>query len=521
MNDNKKYNILWVDDEVELFTPHVRILEKQGYTTHTVNNGHDAIALVEKKNYDLVLLDIMMPGKDGITVLEELKALNPSLPVVMITKSEDDLMIDSSLALRAEYFLVKPLQPRQLIAVCKKVLEQKYLVKSNYPPRYSKEVKYLKDLFVENTSSSWIEVAKKLSSWTSALSESTDQTLIDIHNEMRKEADSLFTNFITSEYRNWLESKSGPMLPHHFLERIICPLIGNKERVLWIIFDCMRVDQWMEISSILHEHFSITTDYYFSLIPSATPYSRNSFFSTMTPRDTVIKHPEFLSVLENPHQNRFEKDFLLSFFSAKTKNAASLVAYKKIINSTGEKSLLKEIKNLSKKSLVAVIIDFIDMLSHSISRNIVLEEMIQNISSLRKITGTWFSSSPLFKAMLKAREHNMTIVVTTDHGSIKVKRPAILKNARGNVSSNLRYKYGDNLSLQRNHKSRGIVIEDPESWGLPMHSDKTNYVISIHDSFLVYPTNPETYTRQYTGTIQHGGISLEEMVIPYAILKPR
>lgn len=517
----ESYKILWVDDEIDLLTPHVRILDKKGYKTTSVNNGDDAIALASQSSFDLILLDVMMPGKDGIRVLEELKSNQPNIPVVMITKSEDDNMIDASIALKAEDFLVKPLQPRQLLAVCKRILEGKRLVEANFPPRYAKEVQLLRELFSNQDWSSWIDAALKLFSWSNQLSESTDSALKEIHGEMKKEADEEFAHYFENYYPHLIHSPEGPIFSHTFFKRVVQPILESGEKVLWLILDCMRVDQWLEISQHLQNDFDVNTNYYFSLIPSATPYSRNALFNGKLPREIVQQYPDFLNILEKPHQNRFEKDFLYSNLRSVTKQPEKFSSYRKVINVEGEIKFLEEINSLKEKQLIGLVVDFIDLLSHSISRHVVLEEMIRNEESLKKITGTWFLNSPLFKALKLAKDMGMKIIITTDHGSIKVKTPAILKNARSDVSSNLRYKYGSDLNVQKNHCNRGIVLTNPEKWGLPKHTPRTNYVFAIHDTFLVYPTNPEVYTKQYRDTIQHGGISLEEVVIPYAICSPR
>ena len=515
------YKILWVDDEIDLLTPHVRILDKKGYHTSTVNNGDDAIAMAAQGSFDLILLDVMMPGKDGIRVLEELKSSQPNIPVVMITKSEDDNMIDASIALKAEDFLVKPLQPRQLLAVCKRILEGKRLVEANFPPRYAREVQLLRELFANQNWNSWIEAALKLFSWSNQLSESTDSALKDIHGEMKKEADEEFSHYFEKNYPDLIHSEQAPVFSHTFFKRIVKPLLDSGEKVLWVILDCMRADQWFEISRHLQNDFEIATNYYFSIIPSATPYSRNALFNGKLPREIVKQYPDFLNILEKPHQNRFEKDFLYSSLRSVTKQPEKISSYRKIINVEGELNFLEEIQSLKQKQLIGVVVDFIDLLSHSISRHVVLEEMIRNEISLKKITGTWFLNSPLFKALKLAKDMGMKIIITTDHGSIKVKTPAILKNARSDVSSNLRYKYGSYLDVQKNHQNRCIILTKPEQWGLPKHTPNTNYVFAIHDTFLVYPTNPEVYTKQYRDTIQHGGVSLEEVVIPYAVCSPR
>ncbi|MBN1620507.1 response regulator [candidate division WOR-3 bacterium] len=516
-----KYKIIWIDDEVELFEPHVRLLNKQNYEVKTSNNGYDAVSMIEKESFDLVFLDVMMPGKDGISVLDDIKSIKPALPVVMITKSEDEITVEESIALKADDYVVKPVQPSQLIAVCKKFLERGRLIDTRIPPRYTEELKSLKMNFESDDPMIWIETAKKINSWTLRLLESSDSMLREIHHDIRKEADLSFSSFLQRCYPDLITADDSPVFSHSFLEKVLLPLIDEKHSILFVIIDCMRSDQWTEISKFLEKSFSISSSYYYSIIPSATPYSRNSIFSGMTPDSTVAKFPEFLTILEQPHQNKFEKDFLLSFFRQVRGINDGDIIYKKILNKTGELSLLSEIEKMSSFLFSAVVVDFVDILSHSISRNPILEEMIHDEIALKKAAVTWFDNSPVMKTLIKAGELGMTVVITTDHGSVQVKTPAILKNAQGDVSANLRYKYGEKLNVIDKHRERAVVITDAKSWGLPSHGHKYNYVISTHDSFLVYPTNPEQYTKDYINTFQHGGISLDEVIIPYAVLKPR
>lgn len=516
-----KYKIIWIDDEVELFEPHIKLLNKQSYEVKTANNGYDAVSMIERESFDLVFLDVMMPGKDGISVLDDIKSLKPSLPVVMITKSEDEITVDESIALKADDYVVKPVHPSQLIAVCKKFLERERLIDTRIPPRYTEELKSLRAQFESENPFTWIDLAKKINTWTLRLLDSSDSLLREIHSDIRKEADLALSSFFQKFYPGMINDKNAPVLSHTFLERVLIPLYEEKPPLLFIIIDCMRSDQWTEISKFLEKYFSISSSYYFSILPSATPYSRNSIFSGMTPSATVTKFPEFLNILEQPHQNKFEKDFLLSFFRNVKGAKDTDILYKKILNKTAETNFLSEIQEISKTKFSAVVVDFVDILSHSISRNPILEEMIHDERALKSATITWFENSPLMKAIIKAGELGVTVVVTTDHGSIQVKTPSILKNAQGEVSSNLRYKYGEKLGVIDKHRERAVVISDPQPWGLPSHGHNFNYVISTHDSFLVYPTNPEQYTREYMNTFQHGGISLDEIVIPYAVLRPR
>lgn len=515
---NKKYKILWVDDEVELFTPFIKILEKKNYNIETINNGHDAIEIVKIKNFDLILLDVMMPGIDGIEVLKILKTIKPYLPVVMITKSEDELTVDESIAYQVDDYLVKPIHPRQLLAVCKKILKKDELIESFNASRYAKESTIVRNLFENDDFNSWIDIAIRLNRWSQDLSKSNDLALIEIHSEMRKEANINFKYFLQKQYPEWLASKNSPLLPHNFFDRIITPLIENEKKILWIIIDCMRMDQWLEISKFLKKQILHTTDYFCSHIPSATPFSRNGFFAGLTSRDIIRKYPELTKIFDELPQNRFEKDFLLTKFRNFSSYPDKHIVYRKILNIQNEKSVLKEFPTFTNKKLVVLVIDFIDMLSHSIKREPLLDEMIQNEISLKNITSTWFINSPIYKVLSQAIDKQMSIVITTDHGSIKVKSPAIMKNARGYVSPNLRYKHGSAITISKKHRDRVLNINDPESYGLYKHSPNTNFLISVHDSFLVYPTNPEQYSREYINTFQHGGISLEEMIIPYSII---
>ncbi|MBN1150112.1 response regulator [candidate division WOR-3 bacterium] len=516
-----KYKIIWIDDEVELFEPHIKLLQKQNYGVTTANNGHDAVSMIERESFDLVFLDVMMPGKDGISVLDDIKSLKPALPVVMITKSEDEITVDESIALKADDYVVKPVHPSQLIAVCKKFLERSRLMDTRIPPRYTEELKTLKSQIESEDPLVWIEVTKKINAWTLRLLESSDSLLREIHSDIRKEANIGLSSFFQKNYKDMINQDTFSVMSHTFMRNVLLPVLEDPSPLLLIIIDCMRSDQWKEISKFLEKYFSISTSHYFSILPSATPYSRNSLFSGMTPQETVLKFPEFLKILEQPHQNKFEKDFLLSFFRDVRGFKDQDISYKKILNKNGEINFLSEIQKTVKTKFSAVVVDFVDILSHSISRNPILEEMIPDETALKSAAITWFENSPLMQAMIKAGELGATIVVTTDHGSIQVKSPSILKNAQGEVSSNLRYKYGEKLGVIDKHRERAVVITDPYSWGLPSHRKNSNYVIAVHDSFLVYPTNPEQYTKDYMNTFQHGGISTDEIIIPYAVMKPR
>jgi CheY-like chemotaxis protein len=514
----EKKKILWVDDEIESLKPHILFLETKGFEVIQAISGDDALVEVRNKSFDLVLLDEMMPVKDGLTTLEEMKEIRPHLPVVMVTKSEEETLMDQAIGQKIDDYLVKPVIPSQILLVIKRILDSKRIISSSSMQRYIAEMRKVNDkLFGPMQPQDWIETAKMIASWNLQLDESNDPGLKETHEGTKKEWNTEFTRYFEKNYLNWLRSDDRPILSPDVVKTRLAPELKQKNKVLFLVVDCMRLDQWMLVEPMLAEFYNIERHDYFSILPSATPFARNALFAGMFPDDIHRVYPDNYKIQEEGSLNRYEAAFLEDNLKREGVRLSKSPKYVKIYNNTEGEELAKKASDFFDHQLITFVFNFLDILVHGRSNNVILKEIAGTEAAFRTLMKSWFVHSPLYSILKTFAARGFTAIVTSDHGSVLCKRGTVA-HGRRSTSTNLRYKYGDNLNSDKNDS---VMIKKPEQWRLPMFTMSTTYIIAKEDFYFVYPNNYNEMVRQFQNSFQHGGISLEEIVVPLAVMTPR
>ncbi len=510
--------ILWVDDELESLKPHFLFLEKRGYDLTGAVSGDEAIALVTKEQFDMVLLDEMMPGKDGLTTLEEIKAVQPHLPVVMVTKSEEESLMDEAIGQKIDDYLVKPVNPSQVLLVVKRMLEAKKIISDSSMKRYITEInRFNQKLYAPIEPEDWFEAARILARWNLELDINNDIGLNQTLEGTRKEWNTEFTKYIEAHYQNWLHSEDRPVLSPDVTGKYIIPRLKKQEKVALIVVDCMRLDQWMLVEPLAAEYYNIERKYYFSMLPSATPFARNALFAGIFPDEIHRMYPDNYGSFDEGSLNRMEDRLFADNLARNGLRFNRKLRYTKIYNNSEGETIAKRIADFFQSPIVTFVFNFLDILAHGRSNNVILKEIAGTEAAFRSLMKSWFEHSPLFTILKAFAARDFTVIVTTDHGSVLCKRGTMAHGKRS-TSTNLRYKYGDNLNSD---PKDSILIKKPEQWRLPTFSLATTYILAKEDFFFVYPNNYNEMVRQFSDSFQHGGISLEEMVVPIAIMTPR
>ena len=513
--------ILWADDEIDLLKPHILYLEGKGYSVTPATNGEDALSMVGASPYDVVLLDEMMPGMGGLATLAAIKDKFPSLPVILITKSEQEEIMDEALGRRITDYLIKPVNPSQIWLAVKKVFESESLQQDRSAREYVGHVRWLADLDTKRLGwRDWLDVNRRLSQWDLELESLADPGLKQAHMDSRRELNLEFSKFVEERYPSWVKkgAKDGPVMSPDIVGKFVAPHLKAGKPVTFIVLDCLRLDQWFALQALLEPFFEVTNDYYYSILPTATPYSRNAIFSGMYPDEMGEKHPDFWNEnsKDERSKNRFERQFLELQLARLDATPPKPVKYVKIYTAEESLNVRRQIGTYSGLSLVALVFNFLDIMAHGRSESELLQELAPDETAFRAVVRAWFAHSPLFEIFRALAAQDRTVVVTTDHGAVLGKRAALVYGNR-ETSTNLRYKYGTNL-VSDNRMS--INVKNPGEWRLPGGLNK-NYLLAREDYYFVYPTKFHDYERQYRDTFQHGGVSLEEMIVPCATLVPR
>lgn len=515
----EKVEILWADDEIDMLKPHVMFLEQKGYAVTTVNNGAEAVEQSRKKNFDIIFLDENMPGLTGLETLERIKALHPNVPVVMITKSEEESIMESAIGGKISDYLIKPVNPNQILLSIKKNLDSKRLVTEKTSMNYQQEFRNIgMELGNLKSVDEWKSMFRRLVYWDLELEKVSDPGLHQILQMQKVEANNLFSRFVADRYFEWVNGKSSdaPLMSHNLLKKK-CLSDIEKEPVFLIVIDNLRFDQWKAIRPFLMEFFTESEeDLYFSILPTATQYARNALFAGLMPSEIQKKYPSmWMNDDDEGGKNNFEKEFLEGQLKMLGKNVK--FSYNKITNLNAGKKVVDQFNNLLGNQLNVVVYNFVDMLSHARTDMEVIRELADNEISYRSITRSWFEHSPLFELMRKIGEKKIKMVITTDHGTVHVQEPSKIVGDR-NTNTNLRYKQGKNL----NYNSKDVFeVKNPADAFLPKLNVSTTYVFAKEYKFFVYPNNYNHFVNFYQGTFQHGGISLEEMIIPCITLIPK
>lgn len=514
--------ILWADDEIDFLRPHILFLESKGYEVESVSNGADAVQKVREKSFDVILLDEQMPGMGGLEAVTKIKEIAPDVPVVMVTKSEEEYLMEEALGGQISDYLTKPVNPSQVLLTCKRLLDQTRIRSERVSQDYLQSFSEITRRLMEPLShEEWIEIYQLLTRYDLDLE--GDEGVRQILEDQFAEANRVFSKYVGEEYAGWIGAvDSGsdhdrPLLSHEVVPSFVFPHLAEKRPVIFFVIDCMRYDQWLVFESLLSPMFTTEKTFHYSILPTATPYSRNSIFSGLLPRDLAERYPRIWSDGQDDEhsRNRNEEQFLTDLLERN--RLSPRMKYHKLISTRDGREFLGNVNDLLQNDLSAVVVNFVDILAHSRSDSAVLREIAPDERAYRALTRTWFEHSWLFQAFQKLAEADCKIVVTTDHGAIRSLRATKVMGDR-QTSTALRYKFGRNLKCDSRH---AILVRDPREFGLPRDHINTNYIIAKEDYYFVYPTNYHKYLNKYKDTMQHGGISLEEMVLPVITMTPK
>ncbi len=519
MKDSKK--ILWVDDEIDLLRPHILFLESKGYDVTSVANAEDGIELVKQTEFDIILLDEMLHGIDGLTALNEIKAINPGLPVIMVTKSEEEALMEDAIGAKIDDYLTKPVNPSQILLVCKKILDSKKIAGQRISRDYTMEFnKIAMQLMGPMEWQDWVDIHNKLSEWDVELDSHPDLGLKQTLYDQKKECNAEFGRFIEKNYLDWINSDDHPPMSVDVIPKFVFPHIKENKKTILLIIDNLRLDQWMAIEPLLRSYFKIQRDHYCSILPTATPYSRNAIFSGLYPLEIEKQYPEMWSSGEDEDDislNRYEGELMLKLLERENIHLKPEPKYAKILDMQEAQNVARDIHDYANTPFSAIVINFVDILAHSRSSSTLIKEMIPNEAAFRSTTKSWFEHAHIYSALRSLAENGNTVVITSDHGSIQSHRGTKVIGDR-HTSTSLRYKFGRNLKVSNKH---ALFIKDPRAYRLPVRGVNTNYIMAKEDYYFVYPTNYHHFLNYYADSFQHGGISLEELVLPVITLEPR
>jgi len=513
-------NILWVDDEIDLLKPHILFLEKKNYKVTTCQSGTEAIEIVDETNFDIVFLDENMPGLTGLETLNEIKEKRANLPVVMITKSEEEYIMEEAIGNKIADYLIKPVNPNQILLSLKKNLDHSRLVSEKTTSNYQQEFrKIAMDMAMVNTYDEWSDLYQKLIYWELQLEDIEDVGMTEILESQKNEANVQFGKFIDKNYPSWFDYKEdAPTLSHTLFKDKVVPELSDKQPTLLVVIDNLRYDQWKAFEPIVGNYYKKSSEIpFYSILPTATQYARNAIFSGLMPIDMEKLHPNlWKNDTDDGGKNMHEEDFLkgqlkrLGLRNLKTE-------YHKITNLKAGKKLVENFKTLKNNDLSVIVYNFVDMLSHSKTEMDVVKELASNDKAYRSLTVSWFKNSPLLEMIQQAQQLGFKLILTTDHGTINVKNASKVIGDR-DTSLNLRYKTGRSLTYDDKDV---LVAKTPKTFQLPSINMSSSFIFAKSDYFLAYPNNYNHYVSYYRNTYQHGGVSLEEMIIPFVVLEPK
>jgi CheY-like chemotaxis protein len=514
----KNITILWADDEIDLLKPHILFLSEKGYLVHTSNNGEDAIDAVKDSEFDIILLDENMPGLSGLQVLEKIKTMRPHIPVVMITKNEEETIMDEALGSKIADYLIKPVNPKQILLTIKKNVDTKRLISEKTTSKYQTEFGKIGLRINDNLDwNSWIEVYKNLVYWELELQETDEAAMDEVFKMQKKDANINFARYIRTVYQSWFDpgQSDRPLLSPDVFKKRVFPLLGG-DPVVVIVVDNLRYDQWKLMEGLLQEYYSIEEELYCSILPSATQYARNAMFSGMMPLEISRMFPRlWVEDYDEQGKNLNEMDFLQEQLK---RNGLNIKLFYEKVNSNRDGAKFADNPNLLLSNELSVLVyNFVDMLSHSKTEMRMIRELASDEAAYRSLTLSWFQHSPLLDLLRELSSQKVKIVLTTDHGTIRVQDPVKVVGDRF-TTTNLRYKQGKNL----NYNPKEVYeITNPDKIHLPKPNVSTSYIFAQGEDFFAYPNNYNHYVKYYRDTFQHGGVSLEELVIPLVSMVPK
>ena len=517
--DNIK--ILWADDEIDLFKPQLLFLKKKGYEVTTVTNGHDALEEMESRNdVDVVFLDESMPGLTGLETLSRIKDLQPSIPVVMITKNEAEDVMEEAIGSQITDYLIKPVNPSQILLTLKKIVDEKRLVREKTTSDYQQDFRQL--LMQINSGldkEEWVDMYKKIINWELKLDESNSDQMGEILAVQKREANAEFSKYVERNYLDWVDGKDAPIMSHNLLREKVFPHLSKERPTVMVLLDNMRYDQWKVIEPYLSQLYRVEEeDYFYSILPTATQYSRNAIFAGMWPAE-IEKHYRqwWLNDTDEGGKNNHEADLLGKQMERLLRRTEYKWDYTKVTRTNFARQMQDRALDFLNNDFSVIVYNFIDMLSHARTEMEVLKELAGDEKAYRSLTRSWFENSPLWATLRRLAERDINLIVTTDHGTIRVNTPSRVVGDR-DTSTNLRYKLGRNLQYEQRDV---LEVREPKEAKLPRPNLSSSFIFAKEDKFFLYPNSYNYYHNYYRDTFQHGGISLEEIICPVIRLRTR
>lgn len=512
MQDTK---ILWADDEIDLLKPHILLLNEKGYQVATYTNGNDALEAFGKEHFDLVFLDENMPGLSGLETLQAIKNIRSDVPVVLITKSEEENLMEDAIGSKIDDYLIKPVNPKQVLLTIKKIIDNKRLVSERTSTAYQQDFRRLGMSLNDKLSyEEWVEVYKKLVFWELELEKLDDPQMHEILTMQKYEANAQYSKFIEDHYLDWVNGTGSgtiPLLSNELLKKKVFPLINSNTPVFFILIDNLRYDQWKIINPLFSEYFRLEEeDTYSSILPTATQYARNAIFSGLMPLEMEKKFPSLWQNDDDDGGKNLHEEAFLSEQIKRSLRKDCKFSYHKILTFDQGKDLTEKVNNLMDNDFNAIVYNFVDMLSHAKTDMQMIRELANDDAAYRSLTLSWFEHSPLLDLLKKISQKRVKVIITTDHGTIRVKNASKVVGDRS-TNTNLRYKQGRNL----NYNTKDVfLIKNPHEAQLPKINISSNYIFAKEDKYFVYQNNYNQFVNYYNETFQHGGISMEEMIIP-------
>ncbi len=512
--------ILWVDDEVELLKPHILFLQGKGYSVDSCNNGYDAIDMAAETSYDLIILDEMMPGMTGLETLPRIKELRADTPVIMVTKSEEENIMNKAIGSKIADYIIKPVNPNQVLLSIKKNIHSEQLVTEQTTADYRAEFNRLaSSMQMASSFEDWCNLYRRLTSWEIELSQAQDEGIREVLGYQKNEARGEFSKFVTRNYYNWINGRTDeiPTMSHTLMRNNIFPIVDQGQKTTLLLIDNFRYDQWRAIGGYLRGYYDVAVDdFYCAILPTATQYARNSIFAGLMPLAISKLMPDkWLNDSEEGAKNAYEEDFLRRLMQSSGKDYR--MTFDKIIRPEHGRKLLDNISRIYDADFSVIVYNFLDILSHARTEMDIIRDLTEDEASFRSLTRSWFEHSELYTLLKMLSEKGHTVIITSDHGTVRVDNPIKVTGDRA-TSANLRYKTGRNLAYNRREV---YEVTRPEDIQLPSSNLTSSYIFAWNSDFLVYNNDANRHIRYYKNTFQHGGISMEEMIVPYIVLRPK